>query len=104
MNEFEKNFFKFMNNSVFGKTRENLRKRQNIKLITNHLMLQKYVSKPGFVNSKIFTENLVAIHNIKEKLILDKPIYVGFCILDLSKWLMYDFHYSYIKNKYGDKA
>ena len=64
----------------------------------------KYVSKPGFVNSKIFNENLVAIHNVKEKLVLDKPIYVGFCILDLSKWLMYDFHYGYIKNKYGCNA
>ncbi|HLX54592.1 MAG TPA: hypothetical protein VKR58_11655, partial [Aquella sp.] len=103
-NEFEKNFFKLMNNSVFGKTMENLRKRQNIKLISNILQLQKYVSKPGFISSKIFNENLVAVHNVKEKLILDKPIYVGFCILDLSKWLMYDFHYGYIKNKYGDKA
>src|SRR5258706_305776 len=103
-NEFEKNFFKLMNNSVFGKTMENLRKKQNIKLITNEKMLNKYVSKPGFVNSKIANENLVAIHNIKEKLILDKPIYVGFCILDLAKWLMYDFHYGYIKNKYGSNA
>ena len=103
-NEFEKNFFKLMNNAVFGKTMENLRKRQNIKLITDEAKLLKYVSKPGFVNSKIFNENLVAVHNVKEKLVLDKPIYVGFCILDLSKWLMYDFHYGYIKNKYGCNA
>jgi hypothetical protein len=103
-NEFEKNFFKLMNNAVFGKTMENLRKRQNIKLISDVWKLLKYVSKPGFVNSKIFNENLVAVHNVKEKLVLDKPIYVGFCILDLSKWLMYDFHYGYIKNKYGYHA
>ena len=69
-NEFEKNFFKHMNLAVFGKTMENLRKRQNIKLITDDLKLLKYVSKPGFVNSKIFNENLVAVHNVKEKLVL----------------------------------
>src|SRR5271165_2446396 len=93
-----------MNNAVFGKTMENLRKRQNIKLISDVSKLLKYVSKPGFVNSKIFNENLAAVHNLKEKLVLDKPMYVGFCILDLSKWLMYDFHYQYIKNKYGNNA
>src|SRR5271157_6306204 len=103
-NEFEKDFFKLMNNAVFGKTMENLRKRQNIKLISDVGKLLKYVSKPGFVNSKIFNENLAAVHNVKEMLVLDKPIYVGFGILDLSKWLMYDFHYGYIKNKYDNNA
>jgi hypothetical protein len=83
---------------------ENLRKRQNIKLISDIKKLHKHVSKPGFVSSKIFNECLVAVHNIQENLILNKPIYLGFCILDLSKWLMYDFHYGYIKNKYGSKA
>jgi len=103
-NDFEKNFFKLMNNAVFGKTMENLRKRQNIKLMTNENKLNKYITKPGFLNCKIFNENLVAVHSVKEKLVLDKPIYVGFCILDLSKWLMYDFHYGYMKKKYRDSA
>ena len=93
-----------MNNSVFGKTMENLRKRTNIKLITDENMLNKYVSKPGFVNRKIFNEDLVAVHNKKEKLVLNKPVYVGFSILDLSKFLMYDFHYKFIKAKYGSNA
>ena len=103
-NDFEKNFFKLMNNAVFGKTMENLRKRQNIKLMTNENKLNKYITKPGFLNLKIFNETLVAIHTVKEKLVLNKPIYVGFCILDLSKWLMYDFHYGYMKKKYGSSA
>ena len=86
-----------MNNSVFGKTLENVRQRQNIKLITDETKLNKYVKKPGYISSKIFNENLMAVPYVKEKLVLDKPIYVGFCILDLSKWLMYDFHYGYMK-------
>ena len=103
-NDFEKNFFKLMNNSVFGKTLENVRQRQNIKLITDETKLNKYVKKPGYISSKIFNENLMAVHNVKEKLVLDKPIYVGFCILDLSKWLMYDFHYGYMKKNYDKNA
>jgi hypothetical protein len=103
-NDFEKNFFKLMNNSVFGKTLENVRQRQNIKLITDETKLNKYVKKPGYISSKIFNENLMAVHNVKEKLVLDKPIYVGFCILELSKWLMYDFHYGYMKKNYDMNA
>ena len=103
-NSFEKDFFKLMNNSVFGKTMENLRKRVDVRLITNEKKLLKMVSKPTYVSSKIFNENLVAVHKIKETLTLNRPAYVGMCILDLSKTLMYDFHYNYIKEKYGDKA
>ena len=103
-NSFEKDFFKLMNNSVFGKTMENLRKRQNIKLVTDEENLLKWTSKPSFVSFKIFNEDLVAVHKMKPTLILNRPAYVGMCILDLSKTLMYDFHYNYIKNKYGDKA
>ena len=103
-NSFEKDFFKLMNNSVFGKTMENLRKRQNIKLVTDEENLLKWTSKPSFVNFKIFNEDLVAVHKMKPTLTLNRPAYVGMCILDLSKTLMYDFHYNYIKNKYGDKA
>ena len=103
-NSFEKDFFKLMNNSVFGKTMENLRKRQDIKLVTDEENLLKWTSKPSFVSFKIFNEDLVAVHKMKPTLTLNRPAYVGMCILDLSKTLMYDFHYNYIKSKYGDKA
>ena len=103
-NAFEKDFFKLMNNSVFGKTMENLRKRVDIRLVTSKHKLLKLASKPTFVSSKIFNDNLVAVHKIKETLTLNRPAYVGMCILDLSKTLMYDFHYKYIKKKYGNKA
>ena len=103
-NSFEKDFFKLMNNSVFGKTMENLRKRQDIKLVTDEEQLLKWASRPSFISCKIFNEDLVAVHKIKPTLTLNRPAYVGMCILDLSKTLMYDFHYNYIKSKYGDKA
>ena len=72
--------------------------------MTNEKKLLKLTSKPTYVNSKIFNENPVAVHNIKEILTLNRPAYVGVCILDLSETLMYDFHYNYINNKYGDRA
>ena len=103
-NAFEKDFFKLMNNSVFGKTMENIRKRVDVRLVTDENKLLKLVSKPTYVSSKIFNENLVAVHKIKETLTLNRPAYLGMCILDLSKTLMYDFHYNYIKNKYREKA
>ena len=103
-NPFEKEFFKLMNNSVFGKTMENIRKRVNIKLVTDVKKLLKWTSKPTYISSKIFNENLVAIHNTKEQIKLNKPAYVGMCILDISKTLMYFFHYKFIKDKYGSKA
>ena len=103
-NTFEKDFFKLMNNSVFGKTMENLRKRVDVKLVTNENKLDKLTSKPTYVSSKIFNENLMAVHKVKETLTLNRPAYVGMCILDLSKTLMYDFHYNYIKKKYNDRA
>ena len=103
-NAFEKDFFKLMNNSVFGKTMENLRKRVDVKLVTDDKKLFKIASKPTYISSKIFNENLVAVHKIKETLTLNRPTYLGMCILDLSKTLMYDFHYNYIRKKYGNKA
>ena len=103
-NSFEKDFFKLMNNSVYSKTMENLRKRVDVRLITDEKKLLKMTSKPTYVSSKIFNENLVAVHKIKETLTLNKPSYVGMSILDLSKTLMYDFHYNYIKNKYRNKS
>ena len=93
VNSFEKDFFKLVNNSVFGKTMENLKKRISVKLINNSKNYVRCVSKPNFISYKIFSKNFVAIHRIKPVLILKKPIYVGFSILDLSKLLMYKFHY-----------
>ena len=97
-------FFKVMNNSVYGKTCENSRKRVDVRLVTDQNKLSKLASKPTYVNNKIFTEDLVAVYKIKETLKLDRPAYVGMCILDLSKTLMYDFHYNYIKKRYNNKA
>ena len=103
-NSFEKDLFKLMDNSVFGKTMENLRKRVDVKLVTDEKKLMKLTSKPTFVTGKIFNEKLVAVHKIKEPLTLNRPAYVGMCILNISKILMYDCHYNYIKKKYNDKA
>ena len=103
-NEFEKDFFKLMNNSVFGKTMENIRNRVDIKLVNDKKRAEKLSAKPNFNHCNIFSEDLVAIHMKKTKLVFNKPVYLGMCILDLSKTLMYDFHYNYIKQKYGDTA
>ena len=93
-----------MNNLVFGKTMENLRKRVDVRLVTNEKKLDKLTSKQTYVSSKIFNVNRMAVHKIKETLTPNRPAYVGMCILDLSKTLIYDFHYNYIKNKYNDRA
>ena len=99
VNSFEKDFFKLMNNSVFGKTMENLRKTVSVKFINNAKDYVKCISKPIFISQKIFSKNFVAIRQTKAVLILNKSIYVKFSILDLSKLLMYKFHCEYIKNK-----
>ena len=103
-NSLKKDFFKLMNNSIFGKTMENLRKRVDVRLVTDEKKLDKLTSKPTNVSSKIFNENLMAVHKIKESLTPNRPAYLGMCILDLSKTLMYDFHHGYIKRTYGNKA
>ena len=79
---------------------ENLRKRISVKLVNNSKDYLRCISKPSFISQKIFSENFVVIHEVKPVLTLDKPIYVGFGILDLSKLLMYEFHYEYIKSKF----
>ena len=98
-NSFEKDLFKLVNNSFVGKTMENLRKIISVKLINNAEDYVKCISKLSFVSQKIFSKNFVAIHKIKPVLKLNKPMYVGFSILDLSKLFMYEYHYKYIKNK-----
>ena len=103
-NNFEKDFFKLMNNSVFGKTMENIRNRVNVKLVNTEEKFKKLSAKPNYKSCKIFNENLISVHMKKTSLTMDKPVYLGMCILDLSKTIMYDFHYNYIKPKYGEKA
>ena len=97
-NCFEKDFFKLMINSVYGETMENLRKRICVRLVNNEKDFLKYTSRPTHITHKIVGKNYAAIHKIKPVLTLNKPIYVGFTVLELSKWLMYDFHYNFIKN------
>ena len=80
---------------------ENLRKRMNVKLINNAKDFLKYTSRPTYITHKIFGKDYAAIHEIKPVLVLNKPIYVGFTVLDLSKWMMYDFHYNFIKKKFN---
>ena len=103
-NNFEKDFFKLMNNSVFGKTMENIRNRVNVKLVNTEEKFKKLSAKPNYKGRKIFNENLISVHMKKTSLTMNKPVYLGMCILDLSKTIMYDFHYNYIKPKYGAKA
>ena len=103
-NAFEKDFFKLMSNSVFGKTIENIRKRQNVKIVDNRKLAIKLISKPNFERVTIFHEDLIACHMKKTEVYFNKPIFVGQAILDISKTLMFDFHYNYIRKKYGDKA
>ena len=99
-NEFEKAFFKLIINSVYRKTMENVRKRVNVKLVNNEKDYLKVVNKPSFVSQKILDKNLVAVHKIKPVLMLNKPIYVDFSILELSKMIMYDWHYNYFVKKF----
>ena len=96
-NDFEKYFLKLMINSVYGKTTENLRKKISVGLVTNEKDFLKYTSKPTHIAHKMLDKNVAAIHEIKSVLILNKTIYVGFTVLQLSKWLMYKFHYNFIK-------
>ena len=83
-NAFEKDYFKLMNNQVFGKTLENLRKRINLKLTSNEDIYTKHASRANSISGKMFNENLFAINRIKEQLVLHRPIYVEMAILDLS--------------------
>lgn len=100
-NEFEKSLYKLMNNAVFGKTMEDMRKRANINLYTKEQTAALQVAKTNFVTQKIYSPSLIAIELLKSEVVLDKPIYAGQTILDLSKLHMAEFHYNYIKPKYG---
>ena len=99
-----KALYKLMNNAIYRKTVENLRNRINVKLVNNEKCYLKCTSKPKYMSHKIFDDNLVAICKSKLLLKLNKPAYIGICILELSKVLMYKFHYDYIKNIYDNKS
>ena len=102
-NYFEKDFFKLMNNAVFGKTMENVRKHRDIKLVKSNKKRNKLVSEPNFHTMKLIDNNLAIIEMKKVKVKMNKPIYLGLSILDISKITMYEFWYDYVKNKYQDK-
>ena len=89
--------------SVYGKTMDNLRKSINVRLVKNEKDFLKYTSRPTHITHEVFVKNYAAIHEIKPVLMLNKPIYVGFTVLEWRKWLMYDFHYSFIKKQFDAK-
>ena len=94
--------YKLLNNCIYDKSIENQRKRMNIKLVNDKKVYQRCVNKPNFMSQKIFDKNSAAVHCSKTVLTLNKPIYVGFCILELSKLLMYQFHYDYVLKTFSD--
>ena len=93
-----------MSNAVFGKTKEHVRKHRDIKLVTTDKRRNKLASEPNYHTTNCFSENLVAIEMKKKKVKMNKLMYLGMSILDISKTLMYEFWYDYIKSKYQDKA
>ena len=102
-NDFEKDFYKLMNNVVFRKTMENIRKHRNIKLVTNReVAYLKAVMKPNFKSGIRFSSNLMGCKMGKIKVVINKPVYLGQAILDISKIVLYEFHYDYMKWKYND--
>ena len=103
-NDFEKDFFKLMNNAVFGKTMENVRKHRDIKLVKTDKKRNKLVSEPNYHTMKLIDDNLAIIEMKKVKVKMNKPIYLGLSILDISKITMYEFWYDFIKSKYESRA
>ena len=101
-NDFEKDMFKLLNNAVFGKTMEDKRKHLDFEIVSDERRFMKCVNNPSFKHSHIINENLVGVEKRKPKLKLDKPIFIGMSILDLSKQHMYKFYYDVMKPKYGD--
>ena len=93
-----------MNNSVYGKTMENVRNHQDVKLVHNAKQFKKLTAKPNFKSFKIFTEDLTAVHMAKQDILLNKPTYVDMTILDISKTFMYEIHHNHIKSTYGNRA
>ena len=103
-NEFEKQFFKLMKKSVFGKTMKNVRNHRDIKLVTSEKRRKRLVSEPNYHSCKKFSDHLMAIEMKKTIVKMNKPLYLGASILDISKTLMYNFWYHYLKPKYEDRV
>ena len=103
-NDFQKNFFKLMNNAVFGKTMENIRKHRDIKLVTTDKKRSKLVSEPNYHTINLISEDLSIIEMKETKVKMNKPIYLGLSILEISKILMYEFWYDYMKPKYDNNV
>ena len=103
-NDFEKDFFKLMNNSVFGKTMENVRNHRDIKLVTTDKRRSILASEPNYHLNKRISKDLMIMEMKKVEVKMNKPIYLGQAILDINKTLMYEFWYDYIKPKYEDTA
>ena len=103
-NDFEKDFFKLMNSAVFGKSTENVRKHRDVKLVTTDKRRNRLLSEPNYRTKKWFSEKLLAIKMKKAKVKMNKSIYLGLSILEISKTLMYEFWYDYMKTKYGDNV
>ena len=101
-NSFEKDYYKLLNNAYFGKTMENVRKRINVILVTEAKRLKKLASKPNYEDFIVFHEHLLGVRLKQETLKLNKPIYIGFSVLELSKLAMFEFHYRHMEPKYGD--
>ena len=102
--DFEKDLFKLMNNAVFGKTMENIRKHRDIKLVTTDKKRNKLVSEPNYHTINYILEDLSIIEMNKTRVKMNKPIYLGLSILDISEILMYKFWYDYLKPKYNDNV
>ena len=101
-NDFEKDFYKLMNNNVFGKTMENIRRHRNIKLVNNEQDYLKQVMKPNFKSGSLLGKDLMSCELGKVRVVMNEPTYLGQVILDLSKLIMYEFHYDYMKPKYSN--
>ena len=103
-NDFKKDFFKLMNNAVFGKTIENIRKHRDIKLVTTNKRRNKLVSEPNYHTINYISEVLSITEMNKAKVKVNKPIYLGLSMLEISKLLIYEFWYGYMKPKYGNNV
>ena len=103
-NDFNKDFFKLLNNSVFGRTMENVRNHGDIKILTTDRQRKKFASEPNYHTTKCISKDLLIMEMKKAEVKINKPIYLGQAILDISKTLMYEFWYDYLKRKYGDNV
>ena len=103
-NDFKKDFLKLMNNSFFGKGMENMRKHRDIKLVTTEKRRNYLGSEPNYYTKKFFTKHLLAIEIRKTQILMNKFAYLAFSILNLSKSIMYEFWYDYVKVKYGENT